>query len=395
MKKIGFVVPWFGEKIPGGAEMALRGLAVNLLERGYPVEVLTTCVKEFTADWSVNFHKPGEYEVLGIKTRRFAVRKRNTEAFDSVNYKLMNGIRVSDEEADVFLKEMVNSPDLYEYISGHKDEYSLFVYTPYMFGVTYFGIMQAPEKSVLIPCFHDEAYVYMKPYRELYSRAAGMVFLSKPEGELASRVFDLTNVKTAVLGTGIYTDMDFDPERFRKKYRLKEPFILYAGRKDYGKNVHVLLDYFSKFKARSRNDLKLVMIGGGNIAIPDSVEDDVIDLGFVDIQDKFDAYAAAELLCQPSHNESFSLVIMESWLCRRPVLVNDECLVTRNFAIESMGGLYFNGYCEFEACVNYLLDNPETADQMGINGRQYVLENFSWDVICNRYMQFFNEVVGE
>lgn len=26
MKKLGFVIPWFGEKIPGGAEMELRGL---------------------------------------------------------------------------------------------------------------------------------------------------------------------------------------------------------------------------------------------------------------------------------------------------------------------------------------------------------------------------------
>ena len=47
----------------------------------------------------------------------------------------------------------------------------------------------------------------------------------------------------------------------------------------------------------------------------------LIDLGFVPIQDKYDAYAAAELLCQPSKHESFSYVIMESWLCERPVLV--------------------------------------------------------------------------
>ena len=42
--------------------------------------------------------------------------------------------------------------------------------------------------------------------------------------------------------------------------------------------------------------------------------------------------AAASLLCQPSHNESFSLVIMESWLCGRPVLVSSQCAVTKDFA---------------------------------------------------------------
>ena len=54
--------------------------------------------------------------------------------------------------------------------------------------------------------------------------------------------------------------------------------------------------------------------------------------------------AAASLLCQPSHNESFSLVIMESWLCGRPVLVSSQCAVTKDFAKRSNGGLYFKDY---------------------------------------------------
>ena len=55
------------------------------------------------------------------------------------------------------------------------------------------------------------------------------------------------------------------------------------------------------------------------------------DLGFVDIQDKYDITAAATLLCQPSKNESFSIVIMESSLCGRPVLVHEACEVTKHF----------------------------------------------------------------
>ena len=31
MKKIGFVIPWYGEDIPGGAEMELRGLSADEL----------------------------------------------------------------------------------------------------------------------------------------------------------------------------------------------------------------------------------------------------------------------------------------------------------------------------------------------------------------------------
>lgn len=83
------------------------------------------------------------------------------------------------------------------------------------------------------------------------------------------------------------------------------------------------------------------MIGPGKLPIPETCKNQIHDLGFVPVQDKYDAYAAAEMLCQPSKNESFSFVIMESWLMGRPVLVHESCKVTSNFARESMVGCIF------------------------------------------------------
>ena len=142
------------------------------------------------------------------------------------------------------------------------------------------------------------------------------------------------------------------------------------------------------------NDMQLVLIGGGKVKIPDAVKKDVHDLGFVDIQDKYDITASATLMCQPSKNESFSIVIMESWLCHRPVLVHEACQVTRHFAQDSNGGLYFGSYPEFEACVNYILEHPDEARQMGDNGCRYVKENFDWDVVIRKYKDFFEEILG-
>ena len=55
MKKIGFVIPWYHKDIPGGAEQELRGIVKHLHEKNVPVEILTTCVKEFSADWTENY----------------------------------------------------------------------------------------------------------------------------------------------------------------------------------------------------------------------------------------------------------------------------------------------------------------------------------------------------
>lgn len=393
MKKIGFVIPWFGMDIPGGAEAELRGLTMHLAEAGVELEILSTCVKEFSADWNEDYHKPGISVEGGMTVRRFRVRKRDAEAFHKVNIKLMrNEMPLKKEEEKIFAEEMVNSPDLYEYIERHKEEYGLFVFIPYMFGTTYYGIQRCLDRAVLIPCFHNESYVYMEIFKEQFPKAAGMIFHAEPEAELARRVYDLSGVNYAVLGEGVYTDITYNGGRFREKYSISDPFILYAGRKDVGKNIYTLIHNFVEYKSRNSNGLKLVLIGGGSVFIPEPAQKDVYDLGFVDIQDKFDAYAAAELLCQPSKNESFSLVVMESWLCERPVLVHEECAVTSYFSRQAGAGLYFNNYFEFEGAVNYILNHKETASEMGKQGRKFVIDNFAWDVIVKKYTAYFEKL---
>ena len=49
MKKIGFITPWFGMDIPGGAEAELRELVLQLKETDLEFEVLTTCVNRLIA----------------------------------------------------------------------------------------------------------------------------------------------------------------------------------------------------------------------------------------------------------------------------------------------------------------------------------------------------------
>ncbi len=394
MLKLAFVVPWFGEFTKGGAETEARTVIAHLKNR-FDIEVLSTCVKSFNDNWNSNYYPAGESQEDGVCVKRFPVHKRNTRIFDKINKKLIDGLRVTAEEEKIFITEMINSDILISYIKDHKDLYDLFIYIPYMFGTTYHGIMTCPEKSVLIPCFHDEAYVYMHIYAEMMEKIGGVVYNAKPEFELANELFDLKNSEEIVMGIGVDTNISGDPMRFQQKYDITDPFILYAGRKEKGKNVDILIDYFCKYKSLHKNDpIKLVLIGGGKVSIPAGMKNDILDLGFVDIQDKYDACSAALFMCMPSHHESFSLVIMESWLCGRPVLVPSECDVTSNFVRESNGGLYYTGFSEFAECLTYYEQNMEVADVLGMQGRSYVMENFQWDLITERYSSFFEKVIN-
>lgn len=396
MKKIAFVVPWYGDKIPGGAETELRGLIKDLQKNRIELEVLTTCVEKFVSDWNKNYYEPGDYVEDRIKIKRFKVRKRDTKKFDKINFKLMNNQKITTEEEQKFFEEMVRSVDLENYIEKNMDDYSLFCFIPYMFGTTYYGVKKSKKKAVIIPCLHDELYAYMETIKEIFNISSASIFHAKPEQELAKRLYGMENVKTPVLGEGLDFNIPDKLEGVKEKYNLKNPYILYAGRKDEGKNVHLLLKYFSIFKEKNASiDLDLVLIGGGEIQIPKNIKENVHDLGFVSIDDKYRAYANSLTLIQPSINESFSIVIMESWAVGTPVIVNDKCEVTKNFAIESNGGLYFNNYFEFEEILKFYINNPNIANKMGQNGKEYVFKNFDREIVTKKYIDFFKELVGE
>lgn len=386
-KKIAFVIPWYGEKISGGAEMECKSVAEHLKGTGIEVEILTTCVKDFSSDWGKNYYCEGIQIINDIPVRRFEVDKRDARAFDAVNYKLINHLPITLEEEDVFFKEMVNSTRLYQYIRDNQEEYETFVFIPYMFGTTYYGSMNCPGKAACIPCVHNESYAYMIRMKEMFKRFNKIIFNANPERILAHKIYDLSNAETIVMGLGLDTDFSYLKQRFIEKYGIDKPFILYAGRKDVGKKVDVLLKYFEKF-CLQYEDIDLVLIGGGSIDIPDKIKHKVHDLGFVDIQDKYDAYSTAMCLCQPSSNESFSIVIMESWIAGRPVLVNEKCEVTTDFAKRSCGGLYFNSYEEFKECILLFYQNQELSNRMGEKGKKFVQDHFTWDIITKKYKEF-------
>ncbi len=393
--RIAFVSPWYAEKIPGGAEMELRSVSRHLKDAGVDVEILTTQVKQFASDWNLDYYPEGTEYINGIPVTRFPVRDRNAAEFNRVNTKLMMNETISEEEEEIFCREMINSSALYEYIRSHRSNYDFFVFIPYMFGTTFYGLQECYERAVMIPCFHDESYVYLNCFKKEFSKAAGMVFNASPEAELAEKVYELKNTKKIVMGIGMDTDLKYSREDFREKFKIEDPFLLYAGRKDAGKGVGELISYYCRYKEKHQTPLKLVLIGGGKIDVPEKYRDEVLDLGFVDIQDKYNAYGSALALCQLSKHESFSFVIMESWLCDRPVIVHKECAVTSDFVAKTEGGYSIGSYEEFEKAVDQLAADPAKCAEMAARGHAYVQANFNWDVITKKYCEFFRELKAE
>jgi len=389
---LAFVVPWFGDEVRGGAEMQAWETARELFSRGCRVEILTTCSRSFLHSWSENYHAPGVTERDGITVRRFAADRRDEGGFAAANGALLSGARASATLEEAFVRENINSSALYRFIGEHAERY-LYVFTPYLFGTTLAGAAVRPDRSLLIPCLHDEAYAYLGVTRRMFLGVRGSLFFTPEEAALARRACD-GEPPGRVTGGGIDTHLRGVAERFRAAFDVRDPYLLYVGRLDRGKNTHVVMAYARGRARRPAGAERLVLLGRGPLAIPPE-EPAFVAAGVLDEQGKMDACAGALALCQPSVNESFSRVIMESWLNEVPVLVHANCAVTVGHCRRSGAGLWFRDFFEFSEAVDLLAGDPELRCRLGEAGRRYVLAECSWDKVCARIIRAVAELTGE
>lgn len=382
---IAFVVPWYGLDVPGGAETHVRHLAEHLRAAGIAVEVWATCARRLGVDWSENHHQAGQTVINGVPVTRFPVLEINRDRYRAIHLRLAYGGRVTPEEEAIFFTQSIRSRALCDHMRAHPEFVRAF--TPYLFGTTYWGAYVDPDRSLLIPCLHDEAFARLWALRHLFQSVRGVICNSYAEMRLVQKLYTVPDERLSVTGAGIALAAKGDGEAFRERYGISGPFVLYAGRKSPSKNTPLLVNYFCRYRRRRETDLRLVLIGGRKVHIPPDCAHAVHDLGFIPEQDKQNAYAAATLFCQPSVHESFSIVLMEAWAQGAAALVNARCDVTREHCERGQGGLFFNGYQEFEAILDLLISDETLRRRLGENGRRYVEGNFTWELVTKRFLE--------
>lgn len=399
--RVAFVVPWFGEHLPGGAEAVVRELVARLKRRGVLVEVLTTCIRDFHADWSHNRWPPGVCEVGGTPVRRFAVEPRRRRRFDRINRKLMfAGVPadgrspISQAEEQAYIHEQIRCPLLIDHLTRHRDSFDAFVFIPYMFATTWAGVQAVGEKSVLIPALHDESYASLEIYRPMFAAAGAVVTQTPAEHSLVKKRFgSAVAAKTTRVGMGVEVDLSGDVARFRETHSLEGPVFLYAGRRDVTKGVYRLVDHFLSYCAADGPGT-LVLAGPG--ALPPAVRrcPRIRDLGFVDRQTLADARAAADVFILPSQNEALSIVLLEAWLAGAAALVEARGAVAVEHCRRSGGGLWYHDAATFATALHRLVDDAPLRAAMGRSGGAYVRDHYNWSCVLDRFITVLNERVA-
>jgi len=206
-----------------------------------------------------------------------------------------------------------------------------------------------------------------------------------------------------VVGNGIEDRADGDAERFRTRFGVTGPFILFIGRKDRQKGYLLLLDSFKVIR-RHRPDISLVCMGPAESTAKQQEVEGLIDLDFTSEELKHDALAACNCLCVPSDGESFGLVFMEAGRYGKPAvgrkvavlqeLLNDGAAAllvgmpgeARNRAMLSPEVL--------AAALLKLLSDPKECHRLGENCRT-VSEQFLWPLAVKRFEASYYQAVDD
>lgn len=134
--------------------------------------------------------------------------------------------------------------------------------------------------------------------------------------------------------------------------------------------------------------MKLVLLGKPAMPIPE--HPDIISLGFVDDQTKFDALAACDWLVNPSPYESLSIVLLEAWSVGTPVLVTGKADVLVGQCRRSNGGLWYHDLEEFSHTI--LSTGKEIRNVIGRQGKKFVSDNYTWHKIEQKYLMLLEGI---
>jgi glycosyltransferase involved in cell wall biosynthesis len=192
-----------------------------------------------------------------------------------------------------------------------------------------------------------------------------------------------------------------DIERFRLEtpYENRERRIGYLGRLDEEKGVDILIDVV----ARLPDDVTFVFIGDGALReqiereLADEIERGTVEVtGWVDHQAVPARLNELQLLVMTSRTEGVPTTALEAMACGTPVCATPVGGIPDVVRDGETGKLLdSNSAARMASQIATLLNDEEARVGMSKGAREFVVENYSFDAVVERYRTVFEDVTTE
>ena len=215
-------------------------------------------------------------------------------------------------------------------------------------------------------------------------------------------IYSIPENKISIIPNGIVSGKvrkALDPGQVKERYGIHPlaPVVLFCGRMSYQKGPDLLV-YAAPHVLRERQDARFVFVGEGDMssycerrARELGIADACRFLGYVSSAEKQELMNACDLVCVPSRNEPFGVVVLEAWDAGKSVVATEAVSIIRNFE----DGLL--AYIQPESlawCINRLLRSPEEMKSLALAGQSRIEKEFSWGRIAEKTEEVYADILG-
>jgi glycosyltransferase involved in cell wall biosynthesis len=361
-KRIAVVAPRFGDGFVGGAETSLRTLAASLREAGHLVEVFTTGTVEDTSSLG------------GLTVHRFRPDAADPDRLAAAQHTLRLPGGTADAGAEAaYLQHSPRSSRLVAALR-ERGPFDAIVVGPYLIGLTWDVARAFGERTLLLPCFHDEPFARLPALRSAYEQVGGILYHSPEEKQLAEAALGLNHPNAHVISTRVDVDTPGDAHHGRRTVGTGRRYLLYCGRYCREKGLPELIAFARRYAADHPERFTFTFTGQGAEPVP--AESWARDLGYLPEAVRRDVTAGADALVLLSPNESLSLATLEAQAQGVPVIVRAGNAVLEGHIARGSGGVAVDGYEAFAAALDDLWIDPAHWRALGRNGQAYVRQEF-------------------
>ena len=183
----------------------------------------------------------------------------------------------------------------------------------------------------------------------------------------------------------------------RRRYGLKDRFILSVGQLHKRKNIPGLLQAYRQLSTHSPLNVQLVLAGGDGDGMAEVREaarqigrDRVVFAGCLPDEDLLRFYHAAECLVYPSFYEGFGLPVLEAMACGCPVITSDVSSLPE---VAGEAALLIDPHRieTITSALVSLLTNPDLSQNLIQKGFKQA-RRFTWEAAAQKTLAVFEKV---
>ncbi len=278
----------------------------------------------------------------------------------------------------------LNSSELELYLDEHTKEFDVLLGHSIPFATTIITsdyALKYNKPYALLPHFHfDDEFYHWKSYYEAMKKADTVFASPNISINLFYNKLNINSLEVPGGGIGNNEYDDIDSKAFLALYQSDKPFFFVLGRKSGAKNYDSIIEAIEKVNEKGHL-CNLVMIGREEDGI---TVDSKYTYYFREQPREVVLGALKECysLVTMSESESFGIVILEAWMLKKPVIINERCPAFIELVEDGVNGLYANKL-NLADMISYLLHDKATAHRLGKNGNR-VVDDYVWNKISNK-----------